>query len=576
MGKTQRTFAMSEYGAKSFLKAIGWSVLHYFTLAFPAMLVYLFIQQVLKAESMFAEGWLGQVFWWMVSLSLLAILIIYIVAMKQYKSTYIAVYSESAQMRTTLAEHLRHLPLSYFDRRDASDLSRLVLGDINILEQMYSHQMPQLFGSVAMLVLMLLGFSFLDWRLSLSLFWVVPVAILLFAISARKLKQTMKEGDRIMLATTEKIDEGIQQVGIIKSHGQTERYLDELRAQLKNHEKSQMKSELEGSVAVNTISAIIQLGVPSLILVGTTLLLSNSVSMSTFLFFILLSGSVFEPLQNALVNSAMLLFTQVHVERLNAVYDEPIMTGSTELEPSNFDITFDHVTFGYDEGSRVLENVNFVAKQGEVTALIGPSGGGKSTCARLAARFWDADEGAVLLGDTPLSAFDPESLLTHYAIVFQDVVLFNNSVLENIRIGRKEATDEEVLAAARAAQCDTFVQRLPEGYNTLIGENGARLSGGERQRISIARAILKDAPIIILDEATASQDADNETHIQRALSTLIKDKTVLIIAHRMRTIAAADKIIVIDGGRVVESGEPSELLAKGGHYARMVESQKKG
>lgn len=572
VGKVQRTFAMSEYGARSFLRAVWWSVLHYLTLSFPAMLVFLFIQQLLSSGTAVEAGLLGQLLWWMVGLVLICLLIMYVVAYQQYGSTYTAVYAESAQMRISMAEHLRHLPLSYFDRRDASDLTTLIMSDINTLEQQYSHQLPQLFGSLALLILMMVGLSFLDWRLSLALFWVVPVAVLLFIFSAHKMKQTMEEGNRIGLATTEKIDEGIQQIAVIKSHRQQECYLGELKTQLVKHEQSQMRSELVSGVVVNGIAALIQLGLPTLVLVGSTLLVEGSLSFSTLLFFILLSSSIFEPLQGAIINSAILLYTLVHVDRLNAVYDEPIMTGATDIEPNGFDITFDDVSFSYDKERKVLDGVHFVAKQGETTALIGPSGGGKSTCARLAARFWDVDSGAIKLGGIPLTAFDPEALLKYYSIVFQDVVLFNNSVLENIRIGRKEATDEEVLRAAEAAQCEEFVRRLPEGYDTIIGENGARLSGGERQRISIARAILKDAPIIILDEATASQDVDNETHIQRALSTLIKEKTVLVIAHRMRTIASADKIVVLEEGRVAEQGSPELLYAQNGIYTHMVDS----
>lgn len=568
VGKIQRALAMSEVGARGFIKAVGWSVLHYLAMMLPAVLVYLFVRTFFDPSTSSS----GDLVWRFILLAIVFIMIMYYVASKWYASTYITVYDESARMRLSLAEHLRHLPLAFFDRRNASDLTSIIMGDATFLESAYSHNIPQLCGAAVMLVLMMIGLISLQWQLGLALMWVVPVVLVLFVISLRMQKRLFRKGHKRQLAVNEKIDEGIRLVQVIKSYGQEDRYLKELDTTLCSMEESQVHGEAILGIIINLLQGIIRLGFPTLLIVGSTLYLGGEVSLELLLFFILLSGIIYEPLYEVLVQSSIVTFATVRVDRMNDILDREAQTGEKTIELKGYDITFDHVSFSYEDGKKVLEEVSFTARQGQTTALVGPSGGGKSTCARLAARFWDADSGTIYLGGIDVSTVDPETLLKEYAIVFQDVVLFNTSVLENIRIGKRNASDEEVHRAARLAQCDEFVKQLPQGYETLVGENGCHLSGGERQRISIARAILKNAPIVIMDEATASQDVENETKIQQALSTLIKDKTVLIIAHRMRTIADADQIVVLENGRVVECGSPAELEATQGKYHHMLHS----
>lgn len=551
--------ALSTQGAYNFVQAIIWTAVQNLTFMFPIILVYLFI------DSLF-EGTLMTQLWHYLTLGTLFIIVMYLVAIRQYDSTYTAVYDESATMRVRLAEKLRKLPLSFFDRHNASDLTNRVMGDVGFLENAYSHQLPQMVASFLVVILAGIGLAFLDWRLALSLFWAAPVVLLLLWTTLAWQKRCFEKAGRVQLVVSEKVEEGLLLHQTIKAYGGEERYQAELEEVLKELEHNQLSTELSSGVIVNGLRAIMQLAIPTLVIVGSNLYLQGEVSLGIFLFFLLISVSIYTPLTTLMTNALVLLFSSVKIDRMNEIYNMTGQEGRVDFTPTSFDITFNDVSFAYNDGKKVLEQVSFTVKQGEVTALIGPSGGGKSTCARLASRFWDVQSGTIALGGQDIREIEPESLLAHYAIVFQDVVLFNNNVLENIRIGRKEASDEEVLHAARLAQCDDFVSKLPQGYHTVIGENGSYLSGGERQRISIARAILKDAPIIILDEATASQDAENETQIQRALSQLTVNKTVLIIAHRMRTIRNADHIIVLSQGQVVEQGTPSELYNAGGYY----------
>lgn len=569
LGKVQRRLAVSEQGARNFLKAVGWTVLQNLTNIFPVMLVYFLILQLADVSTI---G--GSTVYTVFGLALLFILVMAWAANRQYKSTFSAVYAESANMRIALAEHLRHLPLAFFDRKNASDLTARIMGDVALLENGYSHQIPQLVGAFVMLLLAMAGLLGLDWRLGLALTWVVPVSLLLFVLTLGWQRRAMLQAQAVQLDMNEKIEEGFTQVQTIKAMGQNSRYLGELDTQLAAMEHEQMHVELLSGIIINVLQAIVRLALPTLAIVGTLLYLQGTVSGPIFLFYLLIATSIFEPLAAVLMNSAMWTYYINKVDRMNEIYDMPLQHGRDDLAPQRYDLTFEHVDFSYGEQDQVLRDVCFTARQGQTTALIGPSGGGKSTCAKLAARFWDPKAGRILLGGIDLATLDPEALLDAYAIVFQDVVLFNASVADNIRVGRKDATQDDVLRAAALAQCDEFVRKLPQGYSTLIGENGSQLSGGERQRISIARAILKDAPIVIMDEATASQDAENESRIQAALSTLIRNKTVLVIAHRMRTIANVDHVVVLDQGQVVEQGAPATLLALNGHYARMLHMQR--
>lgn len=555
----ERRLALSTRGAYNFVQAIVWTAVQNLTFMFPIALVYLFI------GSLF-EGTLKSQFWYFLGLSILFIIMMYFVAKRQYDGTYTAVYDESAIMRIRLAEKLRKLPLSFFGRHNASDLTNRIMGDVDFLENAYSHQLPQMVASFLVVILAGLGLACLDWRLALALFWAAPVVLMVLTATLAWQKRCFEEASLVQLSVSEKVEEGLTQYQTIKAYGAEMRYQRELEDVLGKLEHNQLKTELSSGVVVNGLRSVMQLAIPTLVIVGSNLYLRGEIALDTFLFFLLISVSIYTPLTTLMTNALIILYSSIRINRMNEIYNMKGQDGTEDFTPTSYDITFKDVSFAYSDGEKVLHNVGFTAKQGEVTALIGPSGGGKSTCAKLASRFWDAQSGSITLGGKDIREVEPETLLTHYAIVFQDVVLFNNSILENIRLGRKEASDEEVLDAARLAQCDDFVSKLPQGYDTIIGENGSFLSGGERQRISIARAILKDAPIIILDEATSSQDAENETQIQRALSRLTANKTVLIIAHRMRTIRNASHIVVLSQGQVVEQGTPAELYNNASGY----------
>lgn len=569
----QKRFAMSEQGAKDFIKGVLWTTLQNFSFTLPVILVYFFLQDFLSSYLRGQEAVATSV-WWYIAFSIVAVAIIYVITRFQYKNTYVNVYNESAVRRISLAEKLRKLPLSFFGERNLSDLTSTIMQDATDLEHTFSHAVPQLVGSLITLLLAMVGLCFLDWQLAIAAFWVVPVALVVLWITKRIQTKEHQKSYLQKRAVTEKIQEGIRQIQEIKSYGQEETYLYELSRVQDRFEKGQVKGELLIGVILNTVHALIKLGVPTLILVGTTLLLAGKADFLILLFFLILSSVIFNPLLNALEHGAVLFFLDIRINRMKEIMDLPIQTGSTGYQINDYTIRFDHVDFSYkDDEGKVLHDVSFQACQGEVTALIGPSGGGKSTVARLVARFWDVNSGAITLGDMDITSIDPEALLENYSIVFQDVVLFNGSVMDNIRIGKKDASDGEVLCAAHAAQCDDFVHDLPDGYRTIIGENGSRLSGGERQRISIARALLKNAPIVLLDEATASVDAGNETRIQTAISELVRNRTVLIIAHRMRTVINADKIVVLENGRVAETGSPEDLKKQNGLFARMLRMQ---
>lgn len=475
--------------------------------------------------------------------------------------------------RISLAEKLRKLPLSFFGKRDLSDLTTTIMADCTTLEQSFSHWIPEFFGSMISTVIVAVCLFIFDWRLALAALWVLPVSLAIVAFSGKVQNYFTRRQTEAKLAVAEGIQEALETMRDLKSNNAEEKYLEGLDEKIDLQEKRMIASELGSALFVVPAGMILKLGIGTVALVGGMLLASNAITVLTFFMYLLVVSRLYDPLSSSLQNLAAIISTNIPIERMNEIENYPVQPGTAELKTQGYDIKFDNVSFAYNTGEQVLSGVSFTAKQGEVTALIGPSGGGKSTAAKLAARFWDADSGKITLGGTDVKTVDPEELLSAYSIVFQDVTLFNNTVMENIRIGRQGATDEEVLAAAREAQCDEFVEKLPEGYQTMIGENGSALSGGERQRISIARALLKDSPVILLDEATASLDAENETHIQRAISRLVKGKTVLIIAHRMRTVEGADKLVLLKDGKVAEQGSPEELLAKGGIYAKMCKLQ---
>ena len=562
-----KKYALSRQGAKDLVIATISCVVHNLMLMLPVSLLYLLV------SDLYAGG-VPQGHLWIYIVGMAAAVLLILFSYRWvYGATYYATYKESSVRRISLAEKLRKLPLSFFGKRDLSDLTTTIMADCTTLEQSFSHWIPEFFGSMISTVIVAVCLFVFDWRLALAALWVLPVSLAIVAFSGKVQNYFTRRQTEAKLAVAEGIQEALETMRDLKSNNAEEKYLKGLDKKIDLQEKRMIASELGSALFVVPAGMILKLGIGTVALVGGMLLASNAITVLTFFMYLLVVSRLYDPLSSSLQNLAAIISTNIPIERMNEIENYPVQPGTAELKTSGYDIVFDNVSFAYNTGEQVLSGVSFTAKQGEVTALIGPSGGGKSTAAKLAARFWDADSGKITLGGTDVKTVDPEKLLSAYSIVFQDVTLFNNTVMENIRIGRQNATDEEVLAAAREAQCDEFVEKLPEGYQTMIGENGSALSGGERQRISIARALLKDSPVILLDEATASLDAENETHIQRAISRLVKGKTVLIIAHRMRTVEGADKLVLLKDGKVAEQGSPEELLAKGGIYAKMCKLQ---
>ena len=562
-----KKYALSRQGAKDLIIATISCVVHNLTLMLPVSLLYLLVSDLMG-------GGVPQNHLWIYIVGMVAAVLLILFSYRWvYGATYYATYKESSVRRISLAEKLRKLPLSFFGKRDLSDLTTTIMADCTTLEQSFSHWIPEFFGSMISTVIIAVCLFIFDWRMALAALWVLPVSLAIVAFSGKVQNYFTRRQTEAKLAVADGIQEALETMRDLKSNNAEEKYLKGLDKKIDLQEKRMIASELGGALFVVPAGMILKLGIGTVALVGGMLLANNAITVLTFFMYLLVVSRLYDPLSSSLQNLAAIISTNIPIERMNEIENYPVQPGTAELRTHGYDIVFDNVSFAYNTGEQVLSGVSFTAKQGEVTALIGPSGGGKSTAAKLAARFWDADSGKITLGGTDVKTVDPEKLLSAYSIVFQDVTLFNNTVMENIRIGRQNATDEEVLAAAREAQCDEFVEKLPEGYQTMIGENGSALSGGERQRISIARALLKDSPVILLDEATASLDAENETHIQRAISRLVKGKTVLIIAHRMRTVEGADKLVLLKDGKVAEQGSPEELLAKGGIYANMCKLQ---
>ena len=492
----------------------------------------------------------------------------------QYNLTFLTTYKESGVRRTSIAERLRRLPLSYFGKKNLSDLTQNILGDCAQIETASSHWIPEIIGALISTTIVGLSlFIVFDWRMALASFWVIPVSLGIVLSCSGLEKKAVKKNAAVKLDMTDSVQECLESIRDLRANNAEDRYMEVLEGKIRKVEKMALFTELKMAVYVNSASILLKFGIGTTAIVGGMLFANGEITLLTFFMFLMVVSRLYDPMQITLQNFAAVISVELQSERLDEVLSHEIQTGSEQKTNNGYDIVFDHVGFKYSDDTDVLKDVSFTAKQGEVTALIGPSGGGKTTISRLAARFWDVNEGKITLGGEDISKIDPETLLSDYSIVFQDVTLFNNTIKENIRIGREGASDEDIRRAAKLANCEEFIDKLPDGYDTYIGENGSELSGGERQRISIARAFLKDAPIILLDEATASLDAENETVIQEALSRLIKDKTVLIIAHRMRTIANADHIVVLKDGVVAEQGSPAELSAYDSIYSSMTRQQ---
>ena len=565
--KLQKKLALSRQGAVDLIKGCIACAFQNFSFIFPVSLLYFLVGDLMSGgigadrAVFYAAG------------CVVCLALIFVTTWFQYNATYFATYIESGKRRISIAERLRKLPLSFFGKKDLADLTSTIMADCTFLEQSFSHFIPELFGAVVSTLIVGISLFVFDWRMALAAFWVIPVSFCVVILSAKVQEMLNRKAMAAKMACADGIQECIETVQDLKANNAEEAYLEGLNKKICAVEKRAVITELGTAVFVVSASLILKLGIATVALAGSVLLIDGSLDILTFFMFLLLASRLYDPLQGALQNLAAIISTRTNIARMNEILEHPVQEGAERLSNKGCDIVFDHVGFSYNKNETVLRNVSFTAKQGEVTALVGPSGGGKTTISRLAARFWDINRGKITVGGMDISKVDPETLMSLYSIVFQDVTLFDNTIMENIRIGKKDATDEEVLAAARLANCDEFAEKLPEKWNSNIGENGCELSGGERQRISIARAFLKNAPIILLDEATASLDVENETAIQSALSRLIKDKTVLVIAHRMRTVAGADKIVVLADGVVAEQGKPDDLMKKNGIYSRMVKLQ---
>lgn len=569
--KVQERFALTHLGAVNLIKACVSCTISYLAIAMSIGVLYYFTCDVL--EMLYGSS--NTILYSMYLIEfVIVVILIFIAHYIQYNMTFYNTYKESARLRIRVAEKLRKFPLMFFSKRDLSDLTTTILSDVTGMEQALSHFIPEFFGSIASTLLLSISMFFFDFRMALAAVWCVPVSFLLVVLAKRKLSNAGFKDRQKQLVRTEKIQETLETIRDLKANHYTQQYLNEVDQVIDDCEKSQIKTELTNALFVVSSQLILKLGIATVVIYGVTLLINQTIDLKVFMLFLIVASRLYDPLSGTLQNLAAIISCDPKIARLNEIENYPLQTGEEKFEPSNYDIEFKNVSFEYQTKKKVLEDVSFVAKQNEITALIGNSGGGKTTCASLAARFYELNEGVIKIGGIDISTVDPEILLSKFSIVFQEVVLFNNTILENIRIGKKDATDEEVMEAAQKAFCDEFVEKLPDGYNTVIGENGSKLSGGQRQRISIARAILKDAPIILLDEASASLDVESETFVQKALSRLIANRTVIMIAHRMRTIANASKLIVLEDGHVVEQGTPEQLLRKEGVYQRMVDLQK--
>ncbi|WP_304508904.1 ABC transporter ATP-binding protein [Anaerotignum sp.] len=568
----QNKYALSEKGAKDLFHAIIWTIILDISFMAPVVIGFKFLDEYMGKLLNSSSATQRNIPYYAV-MSLIFFVVMLVIGYFQYDSTYTKIYEESAKRRISLAETLRRLPLAFFGKKDIADLSATIMEDATQIEMLFSHSVPQIYAASVTVFIMGVMMFFYNWQLSIAVFWVVPVAAFIFILTKSLQKNMHVKLYDIKRDISEKIQEGLDSAHEIKSYNREESFSNDLNTQLDALEKFMIKGELLIGAFINLSYVFLKLGLPSVILYGAYLLTKGDIGIFTYLVFLIVTARIYNPIMEAMENFALLLFLNVRINRMKEMDKMPRQDGRDIFSPKNYDIEFKKVDFSYQDGKQILNDVSFTARQGDVTALVGPSGGGKSTIAKLAARFWDIDNGSITLGGEDISQVDPETLLQHYSIVFQDVTLFNSSILDNIRLGKKDATDAEVIRAAKLARCHEFVSKLPQGYKTLIGENGEKLSGGERQRISIARAILKDAPIILLDEATASLDAENERKIQSALGELVKNKTVLIIAHRMRTVLGADKIVVIKDGAIGETGTPLELKEKQGVFSSMLKTQ---
>lgn len=565
--KLKHKYALSSKGTKDMVRAFIAVTLSNLVLMLPVGLLYLLASYLLDNQL------LQEKFVFFLIAIVVILICIALTTVFQYRATFLSTYVESGVRRRTLAEKLRKLPLSYFGKKDLADLTNTIMSDCALLETASSHWIPELIGAMISTTIIVISLLFFDFRMALAAIWVMPIAFAIVLYSRKAMRHTHEKTNVYRIDCLDGIQEGLETLRDLRANNMCDQYMESLNEKIKAVEKHAIFAEFTNAAFVCSAQMILKLGIGTVAVVGSYLLVKGEITVLTFFMFLLVVTRMYEPLQISLQNLSAMISLDTNCKRMDEILSHDEQTGNNTLTNEGYDIVFDHVAFAYNQKEQVLSDVSFTAKQGEVTALIGPSGGGKTTISRLAARFYDIDSGKITVGGMDISKIDPEKLLEFYSIVFQDVTLFNNTIMENIRIGKKDATDQEVMAAAKLAHCDEFVENMPDQWNTMIGENGSELSGGQRQRISIARAFLKDAPIILMDEATASLDVDNESMIQESISKLIENKTVLIIAHRMRTVDGVDQIVVLKDGVVFEQGKPQDLKQQNGIYKHMVEMQ---
>lgn len=562
-----KKYAMSEKGALNLKKAIFSHTLVNLTKLFAPMIGFMFLFQYIGILTGIESYNFTSVYY--IALIVVMMIVMFLVARWDYVRLYTNVYNESANSRIELAERLKKLPLSYFGKRDLADLAETMMNDMNLYETIFSHAVPQIYSTAISTSIIALMLIFYNWKLALAALWVIPISILIIFLSKKSQKKIVQGWIDDNRKVFDNLQENIEQIEQIKSYNLEDRVLNDFFEKLNASTKQKTKGEVVAGTLTGIATAILKLGIISVAVIGVNMLMAGEVSVLVYIAFLMLTASVYLPIEGIITFMSMIVMLDAVVGRIKEIKTMPVQEGKKDIDIKNYDIEFKDVYFGYDDYS-VINGVSFTAKQGEITALIGSSGSGKTTLTKLAARFWDIDKGKILIGGEDIGKIDPETLLKNFSIVFQDVTLFNSSIKDNIKIGKKDATDEEIIRAAKIARCYEFIDKMPDGIDTVIGENGQRLSGGERQRISIARAILKDAPIILLDEATASLDVENESLIQEALSELIKEKTAIVIAHRLRTIRNANKIVLLNAGKIEAIGTDEELCKSSEFYKAML------
>ncbi len=563
----KRAMFLTDKGYKDLKKAIFACTITNFSMFIPATVMLLAIMEIVKPFSNETISW--SKLWILFGVGILGTIVVFFCNKNDYQKTYVASYLESKNTRISLAEHIRKLPMSLFNSKDLTELTTNMMGDVETSEHVLSHVYPQLLANGISVTIICVMLAFYDWRMALAVFISVPVALFII-VASRKIQQFLgKRHAKAKLEASGQVQEYIEGIKVIKACNLDGEKADKLNLALLKMKKLAIQTELGSGIFVSSAQIVLQAGIGLTIFVGTTLLSRGQIELIPLLAFLLIVTRIYGPINVELQLLPELFYHQIAIKRMRTLMDYLPMEG--EKTPINsYDIKFEQVDFSYNKGKeKTIKSISTTISANSVTALVGPSGSGKSTLSRLVARFWDVDQGKISIGDVDIKNLDPEHLMGYMSFVFQDVVLFNDTIYNNIKIGNMNATEEEVVAAAKAARCEEFISKLPNGYSTLLGENGNTLSGGERQRLSIARALLKNAPIVLLDEATASLDPESEEYIQQAIGELIRGKTVIVIAHKLRTIARADKIIVLDKGEIVEEGTHDFLIQKKGLYHRL-------